>query len=149
MILHSGGCGHYQFSTNPDQKWMIVVPARKPGKVYEDYCSKGKVNVQAKISALESFSCFEDPTDCSATACVGNLDSIINPKASGPQQIHIDVCNDPKSQYDAAVWELNFSSSNDSSKLEAVFGDEARQRLRNTVNVPDFDTQLTMVISQF
>ena len=44
-----------------------------------------------------------------------------------------------------AIWEINFSTSNDSSKLEVYFTDEARQRFRELQTVPDYNTQLSFV----
>ena len=44
-----------------------------------------------------------------------------------------------------AIWEINFSTSNDSSKLEVYFTNEARQRLRELQNIPEYNTQLSFV----
>ena len=146
MVLHPGGCATYKIPIDPDQAWMFVQPARKPGKVYDDYCSKGKVSVQAKISQDEDvFECFKDPSDCSSKSCLGDIHKIVDSKATGQLNVHLEVCNDQASLNDAAIWEINFSSSNDSNKLEAVFEDDSRLRLRNTQDVPEYNTQLTLV----
>merc|ERR1712142_1215764 len=145
LSLHPGGCAHYAFPIKPDQKYMFVQPARKHGVVYDDYCHKGKTVITAKISAQKSFSCFTDPDDSSSKSCLGDIGAVLSPSSKVSQQVHIDVCNDAKSASDAAIWELNFSSSNDSNKLQAVFGPDARIRLRNTVKDPVANTQLTMV----
>ena len=61
------------------------------------------------------------------------------------QNLQVMVCSDPGNVNTAAVWEINFSRSNESNKLEGFFVEEARERLRELEDVPEFDTQLTFV----
>merc|ERR1712142_888982 len=147
LTLSPGGCAHYAFPIQPDQKYMFVQPARtrKDGALYPDYCHKGKTVITAKNSGQKSFTCFIHPEDCSPKSCLGDIGTILNPSSKASQQVHIDVCNDPKSASEAAIWELNFSSSNDTNKLKAIFTPDARLRLRNTAKDPVANTQLTMV----
>jgi len=145
VMLHPGGCAHYVFPIQHDQKYVFVQPARKHGAVYEDYCHKGKTVITAKITKQTTFNCFTNENDCSSKSCLGNIAAIVDEKEERTQQIHIDVCSDHSSAFDAAIWELNLSSSNDTNKIQAVLGDDARHRLRNTVNDPVANTQLTMV----
>ena len=44
-----------------------------------------------------------------------------------------------------AIWEINFSRSNESNKLEGFFVEKARERFRELQNVPDYNTQLSFV----
>ena len=148
LVLSPGGCAQYSFPVDSNQKYMFVQRARSNGEVYNPYC-EGKVHVQAVTttqSSSTSFTCFEDPTDCAAHACLGHLEAILDPsKAKGQQQVTLDVCNDAASARDAVLWEINFSASNDSNKLEAIFEESARERFQNLQNVPDYNTHITAV----
>jgi len=147
MMLSPGGCANYFLPLLPSQEYIFVQPARKQGALYNDYCHKGKIVVTTKTQAKKTtFNCFIDPNDCSPTSCIGHIvaGKIVDSEA-GATQVHLEVCNDQHSQYDAAIWELNLSSSNDTNKLKAVFGKDARHRLRNTANNPMSNTHLTMV----
>ena len=143
-MLHPGGCAEYQFSLKPDQTWIFVLPARKvqQGKDYEDYCNKGMISVTSSHTKL---TCFEDPTDCSARSCVGKVDLAIDLNSKEEKVVHFSVCNDHSSLNDAAIWEINFSSSNDSNKLQAYFESDAKLRFRSTTKISAFDTQLSLV----
>ena len=145
-MLHPGGCAEYQFSLKADQTWIFIQPARKQGKLYEDYCNKGKVTVTSSKTEL---TCFEDPTDCSSHSCLGKVDAAIDPNSKDDQLVHFSLCNGQSSQNDAAIWEINFSSSNDSNKLWASFEHDAKLRFRSTTKIPTFDTQLSLVSSVY
>jgi len=146
LTLHPGGCANYTFPIQHDQKYMFMRPARKPGDVMPfDFCHKGKTVITAMNSGQASFNCFTDYSDCSPASCLNDIGSILDPSSKASQQVHIVVCNDPTSESDAAIWQLNFSSSNDTSKLQAVFTPEAKLRLGNTINDPVANNQLTMV----
>merc|ERR1719376_606524 len=130
MMLHPGGCANYDFPVQSNQKYMIVQPARKHDTLYDNYCHKGKTKVTVKSSGQTPtiFQCFTESNDCSSASCISNIEKTVKDK----KQVNIEVCNDQSSKYDAAIWELNLSSSNDTNKLKAVFGDDARHRLRTT-----------------
>jgi len=147
-ILNPGGCANYIFPAKPNQKYIFVQPARKLINGVNNYCNKGKTAVSASTTSPQkstSFQCFTDPKDCSPKICLGNIASILDATSKATQQVHLAVCNDKASAYDSAIWELNFSSSNDSTKIQAIFGEKARLRLRNTAMDPIANTQLTMV----
>ena len=61
------------------------------------------------------------------------------------EEIKLKICTPPDTTNLGAIWEINFSTSNDSSRLEGFFVDAARERFRELQNVPEFDTQLSFV----
>ena len=82
---------------------------------------------------------------CSSKACHADISSILTPDAEEPEIIKIQLCADQTTTRLGAIWEINFSRSNDSSKLEVFFVEEARQRFRTLQDIPDFNTQLSFV----
>lgn len=59
--------------------------------------------------------------------------------------VKVKVCVEADSTHNGAVWEINFSSSNESNKLEGFFVEAARDRLRQLEFTPEFNTQLSFV----
>ncbi len=55
------------------------------------------------------------------------------------------ICALEANSKDAAIWEINFSRSNESNKLEGFFVEEARERLRKLDSVPEFRNQLSFI----
>ena len=55
------------------------------------------------------------------------------------------MCVPAESNRLGAVWEINFSTSNDSSRLEGFFVDAARERFRDLQTVDEYNTQLSFV----
>merc|ERR1719295_1840802 len=143
LVLQPGGCATYILPVQKGQRYMFVEPARKKRAMYADYCGKGKVNIKARVSKDFSFSCFNDTNDCSSKSCLGDLKDIVDLKASG-QQLHVDVCADPKSVNEGRVWELKLSVSNDPQKLNGVMQNDAALRLRHTQDIPEFNTQISI-----
>jgi len=143
LMLQPGGCATYVLPLKQGQKYLFVEPARKKRGLYADYCGKGKVNVKARITKDLAFSCFTDPNDCLSKSCLGDLTKIVDLKAKS-QQLHVEVCADPKSINEGRVWELKLSVSSDAQKINGVMQNEAALRLRHTQNVPDFNTQISI-----
>merc|ERR1719295_1489927 len=143
LVLQPGGCATYILPVQKGQRYMFVEPARKKRAMYADYCGKGKVNIKARVSKDFSFSCFNDTNDCSSKSCLGDLKDIVDLKASG-QQLHVDVCADPKSVNEGRVWELKLSVSDDPQKLNGVMQNDAALRLRHTQDIPEFNTQISI-----
>merc|ERR1719193_1341787 len=142
-MLQPGGCATYVLPVQTGQKYLFVEPARKKRGLYADYCGKGKVNIKARVTKDISFSCFSNPNDCSSKSCLGDLTKIVNLKAKS-QQLHVEVCADPKSINEGRVWELKLSVSNDPQKLNGVMETAAALRLRHTQDVPEFNTQISI-----
>ena len=71
--------------------------------------------------------------------------SILTPDIDETQEVNVKLCTDPKTTTLGAIWEINFSTSNDSNKLEVYFTVEARQRFRELQAIPDYNTQLSFV----
>ena len=69
-----------------------------------------------------SFTCFNDESDCSSKACTGNIsDAVSFTKQEGEEaQIWLKINTDHNTRNTAAIWEINLSSSNDSSKLQGI-----------------------------
>ena len=89
----------------------MIHPARKAGETYENYCPKGKLDVEISSSddSKTSFICFPDPEDCQSTACVGDFSSVITGETN---EIELNLCVDQSEEYTAAVWEINVSKVN-------------------------------------
>ena len=74
-----------------------------------------------------TFRCFtpdsgEDP--CSSRACTGNVADVVqaaaNDKEKEDVEIWLKLSNDLDTRDIASIWEINFSSSNESNKLEGI-----------------------------
>jgi len=143
MILQPGGCASYVLPVAQGQQYLFVEPARKKRGLYADYCGKGKVNIKARVAKELSFSCFPDPNDCLSKSCLVDLKAIVDLKAAS-QQLHVEVCADPKSVNEGRVWELKLSVSNDPQKLNGVMQNDAALRLRHTQDIPEFNTQISI-----
>ena len=117
----------------------------------QDYCNKAPIEVE--ISSIDNskktdFDCFfpDDSVDpCSSKACQADLSSVVLVDSDVTEEIKLNICTPPDTTNLGAIWEINFSTSNDSSRLEGFFVDAARERFRELQNVPEFDTQLSFV----
>ena len=139
LILNPGGCAYYTFPLKEDQVSSLTLlipvlsskqfqvncfiqPARKMGDYYPDFCNKPPVNVNLEnLSGNQmSFSCFDnelDPTmNCSANACLNEISGLHT--SSGEDILTVEICSSSDSPFNAALWEINFSSSNESSKIQ-------------------------------
>ena len=99
-------------------------------------------------SKKTTFECFyPDPSvdPGSSAACHSDISSILTADINTLEYISVKMCSDPSTNFTGAIWEINFSRSNDSSKLEAYFPEQARQRFRELPSIPEFDTQLSFV----
>lgn len=150
MTLLPGGCGFYQFPIKPGQVNALIQPAKKKGEIYWDYCDKAPVSVQVTAVQDETksteFACFdanEDP--CSSKACQGDISKVINAESDVEEQVKVKLCTPADTIYLGAIWEINFSVSNQSNKLEGFFVEAARDRLRGVQTIPEFNTQLSFV----
>ena len=99
-------------------------------------------------SKKTSFQCFypdehEDP--CSSKSCVGDISSIIDPEGVVDETIKLKLCTDTQTTRLGSIWEINFSDSNETNKLDGYFVKAAQHRLRELESVPDFNTQLSFV----
>ena len=126
MMLNPGGCGFYQFPLEPDQKFSYVQPAKKQGDFYQDYCDKAAVTVEVSTidgSSSTSFKCFEESAGedpCSSNSCQGDLSSLDVP-VDAPTDIKVKVCTDADTRHLGSVWEVSFSSSNQSNAIGGKF----------------------------
>ena len=89
-----------------------------------------------------TFSFFPDPDDCYSSACVGSFESILTPDI---KSVELRLCTQENDVNTASIWEINISQSNDSSKIQGVFIEDAKQRFQLTQTVPEFDKQLSLV----
>ena len=99
-------------------------------------------------SKTDAFNCFlDDPNvdPCSSKACHADISSIVAPDSEVTETINFKMCVPPESNRLGAVWEINFSTSNDSSRLEGFFVDAARERFRELQSVEEYNTQLSFV----
>lgn len=60
-------------------------------------------------------------------------------------KVKVKLCSDAQTTYLGSIWEINFSVSNQSNKLEGFFVDESRDRLRQVQSIDEFNTQLSFV----
>ena len=105
--MNPGGCSVYVLPVNEEQKFAIIHPARKAGDPWENYCPKGRVDVQVTNNDQQTtFSCFPDPDDCRSNACVGSFESIIT---EGLSEIELSLCVNAKEVNTASIWEINIS----------------------------------------
>ena len=147
-----------------DQKFAIIHPARKAGEPYEDFCPKAVVDVELSANGLQTqFSCFPDPDNCKSTACVGNYESVMSEDVA---EVQLSLCVADTDPNTAAIWEINISEvrwkylkttyntshhikllfqANESSKIQGIFMDDARERFQLTQTIPDFNKQITIV----
>ena len=99
-------------------------------------------------SKTTNFKCFypdDNINPCSSKACFSDIGSILTPDSEEVEIIKVKLCTDPQTNRLGAIWEINFSRSNESNKLEGFFVEKARERFRELQNVPDFNTQLSFV----
>jgi ABC-type transport system involved in cytochrome bd biosynthesis fused ATPase/permease subunit len=82
---------------------------------------------------------------CSSKSCYGDISAALTPNIETEESIKVKLCTHPDTTKLAAIWEINFSSSNESNKLEGFFEVQARDRLRSLQSIPEFDTQLSFV----
>ena len=95
-----------------------------------------------------SFQCFypdEHVDPCSSKACHGDISDVIDPDSTVEEKIKLKLCTDAQTTRLGAIWEINFSVSNESNKLEGYFVEAARHRLKELQAVPDFNTHLSFV----
>ena len=100
------------------------------------------------VSKKITFECFyPDPNinPESSAACHSDISSILTPNINKMEKVNVKMCSDPSTNFTGAIWEINFSRSNESSKLEVYFPEEASIRFRELSSIPEFDTQLSFV----
>ena len=105
------------------------------------------------MSSLDSqkktnFECFlpDDTIDpCSSKACQSEISSVLTPDFEEPETIKLKICTPSATTRLGAIWEINFSTSNDSNRLEGFFVDASRERFRELQTIPDYNTQLSFV----
>jgi len=150
MMLNPGGCGFYQFPLEHDQKFCYVQPAKKQGDFYQDYCDKAAVSVEVSTTdgaSKTSFRCFEESSGvdpCSSSSCQGDMSSLEVPTDVNTE-VKVKVCTDADARHLGSIWEVNFSSSNESNAIGGLFEELSRERLRGLSDVPEFNTQLSLV----
>ena len=106
-----------------------------------------------EVSSLDNqkkvnFDCFVDDESidpCSSKACQSEISSLLTPDAEVPETIKLQLCTPPDTTRLGAIWEINFSTSNDSNRLEGFFVDAARERFRELQTIPEYNTQLSFV----
>ena len=72
-------------------------------------------------SSIPPFRCFEakdgiDP--CSANPCMKDVSSIFPHDNKENVMVKVQICSDADTNHQASIWELNFSRTNDSTKIE-------------------------------
>ena len=118
---------------------------------FQDYCDKAPINIEAtsydppKRSYDDCFVEYPSVDPCSSKACHPFIRSILTPDSEVVENIHFKMCVPADSNRLGAIWEINFSTSNDSSKLEGFFVDAARERFRELQSTPEYNTQLSFV----
>ena len=118
---------------------------------FQDYCDKAEIKIDvssADNTKTDAFDCFlDDPNvdPCSSRACQADISSILTPDSEVTETINFKMCVPADSNRLGAVWEINFSTSNDSSRLEGFFVDAARERFRELQTVDEYNTQLSFV----
>ena len=99
-------------------------------------------------SKQTSFQCFypdEHVDPCSSKACVGDISTVIDPEGIVEETIKVKLCTDAQTTRLGSIWEINFSDTNETNRLEGYFVKAAQHRLRELEGVPDFNTQLSFV----
>lgn len=143
-VLEPGGCATYELPADSDQSNMFVVPGRKEGRY-----SKGQITMQVSSDLYTgenvTFRCFTD-SDRLTDPCLGDISGIVSSfPNNGSGKVAVKACADSESENLALLWEINISTSNDTSKVQGVLSSEARARLRLAQDMSQFDTQLTVV----
>ena len=94
-----------------------------------------------------TFKCFEPDEnidECSPEPCFSKINDIVDENISN-QLLQVQIWTEPSSKNNGSIWEIRFSQYNDSSRLEGYFFADAKERLRNLIDIPDFNTQLSFV----
>ena len=95
------------------------------------------------------FECFdssaEDYDDCSSEACQHDISAALTTGLEVEEDIEVQLGADEGQSNTAAIWEVNLSRADESNKLEGGFVREARERIRELKETPDFNTQLSFV----
>jgi len=146
-ILNPGGCAVYVLPVDveDDQIFALIHPGRKEveGQLYEYYCPKGRVEVEVTSNGQKAnFSCFLDPEDCKSNACVGDFQSILE---DDTEDVELSLCVPVDEVNTASIWEINVSKANESSSIQGVFMDGAKERFQLAQTIPDFNKQLSLV----
>ncbi len=99
-------------------------------------------------SKSDNFECFfpaDDVDPCSSKSCHSDISAVLTPDIEVEETIKVKVCAEADQANTGAIWEINFSRSNESYKLEGFFVEAARERFRDLQNFPEFNTQLSFV----
>ena len=94
-----------------------------------------------------TFKCFEPDEnidECSPEPCFSKINDIVDENISN-QLLQVQIWTEPSSKNNGSIWEIRFSQYNDSSRLEGYFFADAKERLRNLIDIPDFNTQISFV----
>ena len=118
---------------------------------------------------MASFSCFEPSAEvdpCSSEVCKADISGLnLTPEDT---TLTAKLCSLPDNSHLASLWEINFSSSNESHKIQGIdrfhiyvkctsmilwvhhhwageLMEEARERLRSLEEVDELNTQLSIV----
>ena len=83
------------------------------------------VTLQTLSGSSASFSCFEpdngmDP--CSAEVCQGDFSDLI--QSSEEESLTVKICSFQENSNLASIWEINFSSSNETNKIQGMSWNE-------------------------
>ncbi len=166
LTLNPGGCAYYQIPLKTEEVNAFVQPAKKKDQddiywvrqrkplillyvnFFQNYCDKAPISVVVSGSGESTFDCFlsdqaEDP--CSSAACHADISLAILPDIDQVQVVNVTLCADPDQLNTAAIWEVNFSRSNESNKIEGFFDEEAKERFNELAINLDFNTQLSFV----
>ena len=107
--MNPGGCAVYDLpiDVEDEQGFVLIHPARKAGDIYENYCPKGRVEVEVSNNDQQAaFSCFLDPNDCSSHTCVGEFFSILDETT---KKVELSLCVPSEETNTASIWEINIS----------------------------------------
>ena len=96
------------------------------------------------ISTFKCFELDENIGECSPEPCFSKINDIVDENASN-QSLQVKIWTEQSSLDSGAIWEIRFSQYNDSSRLEGLFFADAKERLRDLIDIPDFNTQLSFV----
>lgn len=85
----------------------MIHPARKAGVPWENYCPKGKVDVEVAAGDQRyQFQCFPEPDDCGSSACIGDFLSLLTENVT---EVDLSLCVAETEVNTAAIWEINIS----------------------------------------
>eukprot|EP00088_Acartia_fossae_P001597 TRINITY_DN10627_c0_g1_i1.p1 TRINITY_DN10627_c0_g1~~TRINITY_DN10627_c0_g1_i1.p1 ORF type:complete len:1057 (-),score=182.30 TRINITY_DN10627_c0_g1_i1:85-3225(-) len=157
LILHAGGRVVYDIpisdsngKVDTDLIYVTIKPGKKDPPPLMDNPFTDKANITLLASAGNGgtpveVTCGVPNTDYSSYAseyCILSIEQIVDELTD---TLVVTVTVPVEEKRDAVLWQVQLSSLDDSKRIRGTFGDEARARFRQTQEVADFNTWLTLV----